>query len=223
MDAQHLAQTTHSMDGLGLRLSSNSEPSRAALGELETSPVRVGAWKPWRWGAHPDQPARSHRCLSVKVLGPELSTREGAREQAALLDPTQAAHVPRPCRRAHPMLASSGGLCSSASLARAQSRLSAAVPLPALPAPPSNSPALAPGKVWWCGDRGGQAAGCSAAAAAAGARRQPAEEAGRRGRSRAGGGQRGGTEGERRRPRPHQPAAAPASSSALPGPPQCRE
>lgn len=191
------------MDRLGLRLSSNSEPSWAALGELETSPVHVGAWKPWRWGAHPDQPARSHRCLSVKVLGPELSIREGAREQAALRDPTQAAHVPRPCRRAHPTPAGSGGLYSSASLARAQSWLSAAVPLPALPAPGSNSPALAPGKVWWCGGRGGQAAWCSAAAAAAGARRELAEEAGRRGRSRAGGGQRGGKEGERRRPGPH--------------------
>lgn len=69
-------------------------------------------------GVHPDQPARSHRCLSVKVLGPELRNREGAREQAALRDPTQAAHVRRPCRRAHPTPAGSGGRYSSASLAR---------------------------------------------------------------------------------------------------------
>lgn len=141
----------------------------------------------------------------------------------AARDPTQAAHVPRSPTRVYPTPVGSGGLFCSAGMPRPKpirriaSPLScspARAPASALPAPGLDSPAQAPGKVWWRGGRGGQAARCSAAAAT-GTPKERTREAGRWGRSRAGGGL-PGREAETQAP---SACSTRASLLALLGPP----
>lgn len=112
-----------------------------------------------------------------------------------------------------------GGLCNSAGMPRPKPSQRIASPRSCSPA---RAPAraqlrltgAAPGKVWWCGGIGGQAAQCSPAAAI-GTPKERTREAGPRGRSRVGGGQ-PGREAETRAP---SACSAQASSSALLGPP----
>lgn len=226
-DAQRLALTTHSTDGLGLRLVPNSEPSprrlwegwRPALSAREPGGSGAGR-EPGPPPGKPQVPAcASGRWGQSGVSGsvPWSEPRYGT-----LPRPSPSRGPPRAStpHRAAPGVSVAPRGCSDPSLASAQPRPAAAVSLPPLPAPRSDSPAPAPRKVWWRGGRGGQAAWCSAAAAA-GAPKERTGEAGRRGRSRAGGGQRGG----RRRPapppsaRPGLPRRAPRAASRREGAP----
>lgn len=155
---------------------------------------------------------------------PERWIREGTLQRAALRDPPQAAgvleppSVPTPRQPAPGVPAAPQGCPDPNGPHTASPRRCgpAAAPARALPALHSDSPAPAPGKVWWCGGRGSQAAWCSAAAGAtAGAPRERTEEAGLQRRSRAEGGQRG-REAETQARGPAAPSPRARSSQVRP-------
>lgn len=148
--------------------------------------------------------------------GSELSIRQGVAEPAVPQDPPHAAHVPRTPERAQPTPAAPGALrLRRDAQTQAQPRPRSGPCLRSARTHRSDSPAPAPGKVWWRGGRGGQAARCSAAAGA------PRELTGRRG---AGGGaaprgasREGGRKAETRAPGLQRPRLRAPRAALTPG------